>query len=329
MLAVITGATGLLGANLAERLLAEGWTVRATRRGSSRVDHLDDLPIAWVEAALDQPDALVRAFDRADAVFHCAASLALPRRPTPELIATNVEGTRNVIEAARRACAGRLVHVSSAACVALSTDGTPVDETATYNFEREHLDDGYSITKRDSERLVMEAADAGLDAVVVNPSFFFGPRDARPGSGRVIVELARGRIPALPDGVSNFADARDVAAGMVLAWHKGRRGQRYLLGGENRPWPDMMQRIAALLGVRAPSWRAPFWATLALGYLGDLGQWALGRELTVNSVAVRWSHTPSFVLTHARATQELGYAPRDPDEGVKAAIAWFRARGMI
>lgn len=328
MIAAITGATGQLGANLAERLHQEGWTVRATRRGSSKVDHLADLPLQWFEAGLDQPEALARAFDGADAVFHCAGDLALPRRPTPSQIATNVTGTGNVLAAARRA-SGRVVHVSTASCVGLSVNGALVNEEATYNFEIEGLDDGYSLTKRDAERLAIAAAEAGQDVVIVNPCFLFGPRDARPGSGRVIIELARGKIPALPSGVSNFVDSRDVASGMLLAWQRGISGQRYLLTGENRPWATMFEHIAAILGVRAPRLRTPDWATMMVGYLGDLGQAVVGRELTVNSVAARWSTTKRYQFDGGKARRELGYSSRDPDEGVRAAVDWFRQAGML
>lgn len=328
MIAAITGATGQLGANLAERLCQEGWTVRATRRGTSRVDHLADLEIQWFEAGLDQPDALARAFDGADAVFHCAGDLALPRHPTPSQIATNVTGTANVLSAARRA-AGRLVHTSTATCVGLSTHGELVTEDATFNLEIEGLDDGYAVTKRDAERLAVAAAQAGQDVVIVNPCFLFGPRDARPGSGRVIIELARGKIPALPSGVSNFVDSRDVAQGMLLAWRHGISGQRYLLTGENRPWATMFEHIAAILGIRPPRLRTPDWATMLVGYLGDLGQAVVGRELTVNSVAARWSTTKRYQFDGGKARRELGYTSRDPDEGVRAAVAWFREAGML
>lgn len=329
MLATITGATGLLGANLAELLLSRGWRVRATRRGSSRTEHLSDLDIHWVEAGLDQPDALARAMEGAHAVFHCAAAVSVMPRPTPELVRTNVDGTRSLLYAHRRSGAGRLVHVSSAVCVGLSEDGTPVDERAPYNFEREGLNDGYSQTKLQAERLVLEAVGEGQDAVVVNPTFMFGPRDSKPSSGRVIVEVAHGRLPALPGGANNFVDVRDVAAGMLATWERGRAGQRYLLTGENRPWDAMFLRIGELLGVRVPGWHAPRPIMALIGWGGDLGQWISGKELTINSMAVRWSNTRNFQFTCEKARQELGYSPGDPDDGVRAAIAWFRYAGMI
>lgn len=328
MRAALTGATGLLGANLAELLVQRGWTVTATRRASSDTRVLDDLPITWVEASLSDPDGLARAFDGADAVFHCAAQVTLRKEIRPEVRATNVDGTRNVLTAAGKA-SGRLVHVSTVACSALGEGGALVDETATYNFEREGLDDAYSRTKYEGELLVVEAARAGQDAVIVSPTFLFGPRDSHPSSGRVILEIAAGKLPALPRGWSCFVDARDVANGMLLAFERGERGERYILGGENRPWADMLQAIGRALGVRTTSWVAPAWVTGLVGLGGDLGQWVSGRELTINSMAVRWANTPNFRFTSEKAKRQLGYAWRDPDEAVAAAIQWFRAQGRL
>ena len=328
MRATLTGATGLLGANLAGLLIERGWTVTGTRRASSDVRPLADLPIRWVEAPLSDPEGLRRAFDGADAVFHCAASVTLRRVITPDVRATNVEGTANVLAAAR-AASGRLVHVSTAAVVGLGEGGVPADETATYNFEREGLDDAYSRTKHEAEGLALAAAAEGQDVVVVNPTFMFGPRDSHPSSGRVMLEVAACKLPALPQGYNCFVDVRDVAMGMLLAFEHGARGQRYILGGENLPWADMLQRIGRALGVKTTSWIAPRWVTGAVGLAGDLGQWLSGRELPINSMAVRWANTPNFKFSSERARAQLGYSWRDPDLAVEAAISWFRANGRL
>ena len=329
MRAALTGATGLLGANLAAALIARGWSVTATRRARSDARALDDLPITWVEASLDDTEGLTRAFDGADAVFHCAAMVTLRRAIRPEVRAANVVGTANVLAAAARAGSGRLVHVSTAAAVGLGEGGAPADETATYNFEREGLDDAYSLTKHEAEGLALAAAASGQDVVVVNPTFMFGPRDIRPSSGRVILEIAAGKLPALPVGSNCFVHVADVCEGMILAFERGARGERYILGGENRRWADLLQGIGRALGVKTTSWVAPTWLTGAVGLAGDLGQWVSGRELTINSMAVRWSNTRNFTFTSEKARTSLGYSWRDPDRGVEDAIAWFRANGRL
>jgi dihydroflavonol-4-reductase len=232
MKAVVTGASGLVGSNLALELIAQGHSVRATRRGSSRIDHLAGHPVEWVSADLSEPDALREAFRGADAVFHCAGLVSIRNHVTPVIAATNVEGTRNVVQAARAEGLRRLVHCSTVNAVGLSEDGRPCTETARWNFDEHGLAHGYSITKREAEAVVRrEAGD--LDWVIVNPCFMFGPYDTKPTSGKVIVDVVCGRIAANVPGFNNFVDVRDVARGMILAFEKGRSGERYILGGEN------------------------------------------------------------------------------------------------
>lgn len=253
----ITGATGLVGSNLALELIRQGHIVRCTRRGSSKVAHLDDFPIEWVDGDLSKPESLKRAFDGSDAVFHCAALTEVWHHPTPALVRTNVEGTRHVIDAVT-ACGGpRLVHCSSVVAVGLSENGQPSDETATWNFDKYGLDDGYAITKHDGEKLIQAAVATGLDAVIVNPTFMFGPYDAKPSSGSMIRELVNGRIPGYTSGYNNFVDVRDVCKGMVAAWHKGKTGERYILGHRNMSYKEIFALIAEVAGVRGRRQRIP------------------------------------------------------------------------
>src|ERR1043166_3213284 len=192
-LVVITGASGLLGGNLAAELVAGGHRVAATKRATSKVKHLDALPIEWRDGDLDSVDALTRAFTGADVVFHCAAAVDVKREVSPELTAANVTGTANVLAAVERARVPRLVYTSSAVAVGLSTDGRPCDATATWNFDTQGLDDGYAITKHRGEELLHAVRDR-VDVVVVNPPYLFGPRDARPSSGKLIVDIVRRRV---------------------------------------------------------------------------------------------------------------------------------------
>lgn len=326
----ITGATGLLGANLAEALREAGHAVRCTRRATSSIEHLEHLDLEWVDADLGDPAALTRAFDGADAVFHCAAAVSIDRHVTPALTAANVEGTRHVIDAIRKASAGRLIHCSSTVAVGLSVDGeTPCDETAPYNFADYGLADGYSRTKRLAEERVMAAVAEGLDAVVVNPGFMFGPYDVRPSSGKMIVDVVRRRVPGTSDGRNCFADARAVARGMVAAWQRGVAGERYILGGENRTYAEMFRRIAEIAGVAPPRLAAPRWAAALVGRVGDLQGRLTGREPLVNSNTIAWGYCRRFIFSSDKAKRDLGYAPGAPDDGVRAALDWFRATGRL
>jgi dihydroflavonol-4-reductase len=328
-LAVVTGASGLVGANLAEQLVAAGHRVRATRRDSTRVDHLADLPLEWVEAELGAPDRLIEAFAGADVVFHCAAAVGVRRDVSPAMHAANVEGTGHVIAAARAARVPRLVHTSSVVAVGLSTDGRPSTEEAPWNFEAHGLLDGYAITKRQAEERVLAAAADGLDAVVVNPTYLLGPRDARPSSGKLIIDIARRRVPGWPRGANNFVDVRDVARGMIAAWQRGRRGERYILGGHNLPYRAVMEQIAALAGTRPPRLGLPRVVATLAGRVGDLAERFLDRDPLITSTSVRYAFTDRFQFASDKAARDLGYAFGPLEPAIADAITWFRGAGML
>lgn len=329
MQAAITGATGLLGSNLAIQLLEKGHSVRCTYRGKSPPGHLREFAIEWVRADLDDPASLRQALAGCDVVFHCAALISFLRRPTPETIKTNVDGTRNVIEAVRHAGVKRLVHCSSVVTCAISTSGQPVDETLPWNFADFGVDEAYSITKRQAEELVVAEVGRGLDAVIVNPCYMLGPYDPKPSSGRMIIELIHGKVPGSPTGMNNFVDVRDVARGMIAAWQRGRTGERYILGNENLSYRDVFRLIARVAGVKPPLLTLPQALAKTVGWLGDAAQRITGREAMVNSVTVRYSYLSGYIYSSEKARRELGYEPGPLEPAIRDAIAWFRSRGML
>ncbi|MGH7435865.1 MAG: NAD-dependent epimerase/dehydratase family protein, partial [Polyangiaceae bacterium] len=254
--------------------------------------------------------------------------LGVEREPKPEMVAANVDGTQNVVDAVRRARATRLVHCSTAAVVALSNDGSPSGEDAAYNFDVRGMVDGYGKTKRAAERLVLDAARAGLDAVVANPTWMFGPYDVRPGSGQLIVDVVRGKMPGLAPGRNNFVDVRDVARGMILAAEKGRAGERYILGGENLTYGEIAQRIARVAGVAEPRWKVPRALAVPMGWVGDAVE-ALGGSPHITSMTIAWAYCPDFIFSSEKARRELGYATGPLDVAIRDALAWFRANGKV
>jgi len=326
---VLTGASGLLGANLAALLLESGHSVRATRRGTSKVAHLAHLPIDWLTADLGDTASLEAAFRGAEVVFHCAAQVSIRKAVTPELVRANVEGTRHVLAAVRAAGVPRLVYTSTVGAVGLSPDGKPCTEESRWNFKELGMADGYVTTKHQAELLVQAAAAQGLDVVTVNPCYLFGPYDAKPSSGKLIVDVVRGKAPGHTPGMNNFVDVRDVARGMLLAWHKGRRGERYILGGENLTYRDIMHRIAKVAGVLPPSRDVPRWAARLLGWAGDAHEALTGAEPLLNSVTIGYGYCQTFQFSSDKAKAELGYAPGPIEPAIADAIQWFRAHGML
>lgn len=327
MRVVVTGASGLLGGNLAIELRSRGHEVVATRRAGTKIDHLADVAIEWVDADLGSIPALTDAFTGAAAVFHCAAAVSVKRAVTPEMTAANVTGTANVVEAAIAARVERLVHTSSVVAVGLTTNGVPCDETARWNYDTEGLVDAYAITKRQAEDVVRDARDR-LDAVIVNPTYMLGPRDARPSSGKLIVDVARRRVPGWTSGYNNFVDVRDVARGMVAAWDRGRRGERYILAGHEMTYGDAMRAIARVAGVAPPRFRIPRPLAHLVGLWGDLVE-RRGGEPLLNSTQIRYAYTQQFRFRSSKAERELGYRISPLEPAIADAIAWFRARGMM
>lgn len=328
MHAVVTGASGLLGGNLSAELVAQGHTVTATRRPSTDTSSVADLPITWVYADLGSAPELREVFAGADVVFHCAASVSTRRKITPAVSAVNVAATQAVVEAAIAVGTPRLVHTSSANTIGPTPDGTPADEQTPWGWDKAGLAGTYPVTKRRGEILVQRACDK-LDAVIVNPTYLVGPRDARPSSGRLIVEIANHRIPYWTPGYNNFADVCEVARGMIAAWLHGKRGERYILGGEELTYRDYIERVARVVGVDPPRRRLPYPVAWIGGKAGDLFEAVTGRETTVNSMSVGYAFTDRYRYRSDKAVRELGYVLAPIEPAIHNAVKWFRDRGII
>jgi dihydroflavonol-4-reductase len=326
MKAAITGITGVLGANLAALLTERGHEVVGLVRKTSRVGHLEDLPLHYREASLADVEALSRAFEGAEVVFHCAALTSMWRGDREASWRVNVEGTRNVLEAVRRAGAGRLVHTSTVDAFGLPEPGKRVTEETAFNKDRLGLDSGYASSKRAAQDLVEEAAAGGMDAVVVNPSFLIGARDEKLSSGRLVLEVMRGRTFVWTDGIKNFVDVRAVARGMWSAFESGEPGRCYIFGGDNLPIRDFLRLVARVAGVAPPRVRLPRPAGRVLGLAGEAASVLARRELPLNRHVMRMAYVAQPVSSQ-RAMSELGYDVGDLEEAVARCVADLRRRG--
>jgi dihydroflavonol-4-reductase len=314
-------------ANILQTRCRAGHQVVATRRAGTKVAHLEDLPIEWRDGDLMSRESLTAAFAGVEAVFHCAAAVSVKKEITKELQDANVTGTENVIEACVAARVPRLIHTSSVVAIGLTTDGVPCDESAEWNFDREGLLDAYAITKHQAENKVREGLGR-LDAVIVNPTYMFGPRDARPSSGKLLVQVAHRKVPAWTPGYNNFVDVRDVARGMIQAWKRGKRGERYILGGHDMTYKAVFEEIARIAGVRPPRFGVPYAAARVMGRVGDFIE-ARGRDPLVNSIQIRYAFTNKFRFASNKASRELGYSFGPLEPAIRDALDWFRARQMV
>ena len=308
MRALVTGAAGFIGGHVAQALRDAGWEVRAFDRAIGGADVCDG-------------EAVERAADGCDAVFHLAAIYSYARRDAETMLRVNVEGTRTVLAAAARAGVPRVVMTSSC-----STCGPVPGRPAT---EEDHppeweLGIAYKRSKIDSEELALQAARDGQDVVVVNPTTPVGPGDARPTpTGAMVAGVASGRIRAYTSTAINVVDVRDVAAGHLLAFEHGRSGERYLLGGEDVTLREAFAAIARHAGRTPPRVSVPWRAALGAAWVADRATRLVGREpKLLNLDEARLARTP-MRFSVEKAQRELGYTFRSADEALAGAVAWF------
>ena len=325
---LITGATGFVGSAVARTLVLAGFPVRALVRPGSPRFHLDGLDLDFVDGDIRDADSVRRAIGGIRYVFHVAADYRLWARDRREIFAANVDGTRNVMQEAVRAGVERVVHTSSVATLGLRPDGAPADESVPLS-EEEGIG-AYKRSKIAAERLVeaMVLSDK-LPAVIVNPSTPIGPRDVRPTpTGRIIVEAARGRIPGFVDTGLNLVHVDDVADGHLAALKHGAVGERYILGGANVLFADMLADIARLVGRRPPRLRVPRAVAVPVAYAAEAMAWLTGREPFATLDGVRMAEHRMF-FTAAKAERDLGFRARPYLLGLEDAIRWFRQAGYL
>ncbi|MBS0210021.1 MAG: NAD-dependent epimerase/dehydratase family protein [Planctomycetes bacterium] len=321
-LILVTGATGLVGNNVVRLLAERGDQVRVLQRANSPTKPLAGLPVESVPGDITDAASVERAMAGVNGVVHAAGYVHVGWTNLGLHRAINVEGTRNVASAAR-AAGVRMVHVSSVDALGLRSREHPADES-TPPDPRNQVP--YALTKREAEAVVLEEVDHGLDAVIVNPVFMLGPWDWKPSSGRMLLAVAQQRPLFTPRGGNDFCDVRDVAAGILTASERGRRGERYILGGEAMSYFEAWSMFADVVGVRRPIRAVRPFVLKSIGRVGDLIGKLKGRELDVNSAATLMATWPHH-YTYAKAAAELGYRPRPARQAAKAAWQWFQEHG--
>jgi dihydroflavonol-4-reductase len=348
MKALVTGATGFVGAHLARLLLDRGTAVRclvrpagaaagqgtpATRRARTttttarRQDLLAGLAVEIAPGDLREPAALRDAVAGCDVVYHCAADYRLYAPDPGEMYAANVTGTENLLAACAQAGTSRVVYTSSVGALGLRPDGEPADETTPVSLDA--MIGPYKRSKFQAERVAEQWAARGLPVVTVNPSTPVGDGDVKPTpTGQMVVDFLERRFPAYVDTGLNLIDVRDVAAGHLLAAEKGRAGERYILGHRNMTLKEILDELALLTGLPSPRVRVPHWLPLGVAYATTAVARLTGRPPRATPEAVRMSRHRMYFAAD-KAVRELGL-PQSPIEPALArAVSWFSSHGYV
>lgn len=324
---VVTGAAGHIGNVLVRELLPGGEDVRALVPLWEDAAPLDGLSVEIVEGDVRDVDSLVRAFEGSDLVFHLAGMVTITNGWSELLSQVNVAGTRNVIHACLKTDVRRLVYTSSIHAIVEPPHGVVIDETLPFDPDRTPGD--YAKSKALASLEVLGAVEQGLDGVIVCPTGVMGPYDHAPSEmGQLIINVAQRRLKVCLDGAYDFVDVRDVARGLILAAEEGRRGESYILSGEQIAVRDLLSLIEEFTGVRAPSLKIPLplartVAELARPYYSLTKTRPL---FTPYSIQVL---TGNCLITCGKACLELGYWPRPIRESVADSITWFGENGML
>src|ERR1700690_2478700 len=351
MLAFVTGATGFLGSHVARVLAEQGAELRLLVRPTSDLRNLDGLAADRVAGDLRDPGSIEKAVAGCDVVFHVAADYRLWVRDPAEMYRSNVEGTRSLLEAARKQGVRRVVYTSSVATMGfisnqaaseLRSDGQVRASAPTQPRHRSSLADEaspvslenmigpYKRSKFMAEQVAFDAAKSGVDVVIVNPSTPIGERDIKPTpTGRIVVDFLKRKFPADVETGLNLVDATECARGHVQALEKGRSGERYILGGENLTLKQILDRLAAITGLKSPTVKLPYVFALATGVVDEMvtGR-ILGREPRATIDAVRMGRKMMFV-TSAKAERDLGWRVVPVDGALRRSVDWFRANGYV
>jgi dihydroflavonol-4-reductase len=324
----VTGATGFLGSHVASALQDRGAELRLLTRPTSRTENIAGIKAERVTGDLRDLESLKRGMSGCDTVFHVAADYRLWAVNGQELYQSNVDGTRNILQAAREAGVRRIVYTSSVATMGFGNNGRITDESTPVTLA--NMIGDYKRSKFMAEQVAIEAARAGQHIVIVNPSTPIGERDIKPTpTGRIVVDFLKRKFPAYVDTGLNLVDVRDCAEGHILALERGQPGERYILGGDNLTLKQILDKLAAITGLPSPTVRLPYAVAYATGVVDTLVTGTLRkREPRVTLDSVRMGRKKMFV-TSAKAERELGWRPRPIEDALMRAVEWFRANGYV
>jgi len=326
MTTLVTGAAGFLGSHVTRQLVARGETVRVLMRASSNNRAISDLSLEYVTGDLRDATSLERAMDGMKRVFHVAADYRLWAKNPQEIYDSNVGGTKNLLGAAKSAGIEQLVYTSTVATIAVDRPELPNEFTGA---RLDEMIGHYKRSKWMAEQEVLAAAREGLPALVAMPTTPVGPWDWKPTpTGKIILDFLNGKMPGYVETGLNFVGVEECAAGHLLVSEKGKVGERYLLGAENLTLKGLLDVLAGITGLRAPSMKIPHGVALGVAYVESAFSRLVGKEPQIPVEGVKIAQHKMFVDA-SRAVRELGFQPGSVTSALERAVRWYQANGYV
>jgi len=326
MTILVTGAAGFLGSHVARQLVARGDEVRVLMRPSSSNRAISDLSLEYVTGDLRDAESLDRAMKGVQRVFHVAADYRLWTKRPQDIYDSNVGGTKNLLAAARRAGIEQLIYTSTVATIAVDRPELPNEFT---DAKLEEMVGHYKRSKWMAEQEALQSAREGLPVIVAMPTTPVGPWDWKPTpTGKIILDFLNGKMPGYVETGLNFVGVEECAAGHLLAAEKGKIGERYLLGAENLTLKELLDTLAKITGLAAPSLKIPHGVALGVAYLETGFSRLLGKEPQIPVEGVKIAQHKMFVDV-SRAQRALGFKPGPVAAALERAVRWYQANGYV
>jgi dihydroflavonol-4-reductase len=324
---LVTGADGLLGSNLVRELLKRGHTVRAFVQPGRQQKTLDGLLLEKFSGNLLNREEVEKAAEGCNAIIHCAASTSVWPTRSEVINTVNIEGTRNIIEAVKKNKLDRLVYIGTANSFGFGSKEKPGVEGNPYKSGMYGLD--YMDSKYKAQQLILkEVQENALPAVIVNPTFMFGPYDSTPSSGAMIVALYSGKVPGYTSGGRNYVCAKDAAIAIANALTKGRVGECYILGNQNLSYRDAFEKIASTIGVKPPSLPIPSVFAKLYGRIGSVIGKLSGKAPAISYPLARIACDEHY-YSPAKAVKELELPQTPVEVGIQECFEWLKENGYL
>lgn len=328
MKTLVTGTTGFLGAALLRELIADGRDVRVLVRPDADRSNIEGLDAEVVTGDVRDRDSLAAALQGCEVLYHAAAYYSLWSRDKRMMYDINVQGTRNILEAAMTENVRKVVYTSTVGCIGLWPDGRPADEQTP--LDPAILCNDYKLSKYQAEQAALEFAGRGLPVVVVNPSAPVGPWDIKPTpTGKLILDFINGKMPAYLDTGLNLIDVRDCARGHLLAEQKGTVGERYILGNRNLSLHEILLALEKITGIPAPRIKMPYWVAYAAGWICETVSDVITHQPPAVPLGGVKMAKHKMYFDPSKAVRELGLPQNSVVGALEDAVQWMKEHGMV